>query len=185
MRGKLGGFIRAMALFLMIVFVPALRSCAGVSYGFPSVVFEATDPFTVTTFHPWNLALNGVVLAALFFALYFVFFKRLRENRRIREGLKYLHIYNGLTYLGFWGVYWLISSKNNIIGAIVMAYSFLLYGPLFLLNDVDFLSSVSRESPLFGDSEDFKIRIVYVGMSLIWFLIGYTKERITEQVRRR
>lgn len=184
MRGNIAGFLRVVALFLMIAFVPALRSCANVSYGFPSVIFEATDPFTITTFHPWNLALNGVVLAALFVVLYFLVFKRLQDNRKIQTGLKYLYIFNGLEYVGFWGIYWLISSKSDVIGALVMAYSFLLYGPLFLLNDLGIFSNLSRESPLFGDEYDIKIRLVYVFMSAVWFAIGFIKQQIVGKRRK-
>lgn len=185
MRGNIAGVFKVVALFFMIAFVPALRSCANVSYGFPSVIFEATDPYTVTTFHPWNLALNGVVLAVLFVALYFLVFKRLRDNRKIQEGLKYLYIFNGLEYVGFWGVYWLISSKSALVGALVMAYSFLLYGPLFLLNDLGIFTDISRASPFFGDEYDIKIRVVYVFMSMVWFAIGCIKQQIVEKIQTR
>jgi hypothetical protein len=185
MRGNMVGFLKVLVLFLMIAFVPSLRSCANVSYGFPSVIFEASDPFTVTTFHPWNLALNVVVLAALFIALYFLVFRRIRDNRKIGEGLKYLYIFNGLEYVGFWGVYWLISSKSDVVGAIVMVYSVLLYGPFFLLNDIGVFSAISRESALFGDEYDIKIRLVYVFMSTVWFAIGCVKQVVVEKIRAR
>lgn len=183
MRGKTAGLMRATALFLMILFVPALRSCANVSYGFPTVVIEASDPFTIKAFHPWHLVLNALVLAAVFLALYRVVPTTVRRDRKLREGFKCLFLYNGLTYVGFWGVYWLIGSKNDLIGALVMGYSFLLYGPLFLVKGFGLFSSLSRESPLFGDSEDIKVRLFYIAMSCVWFLAGWLKQLVTEKCR--
>lgn len=185
MRERMGGFLKALALFLMVLFVPALRSCANVSYGFPTVVVEASDPFTFKDFHPWHLALNAVVLAAVFMVLAKSVFKNLEKKRKMREGLKYLYFYNGMTYVGFWGVYWLMASKNDLVGAFVMGYSFLLYGPLFLVKGLDLFPDLSRTSPLFGDSEDIKIRLLYVAMSCVWFFVGWFKQLVVERIRAR
>jgi hypothetical protein len=162
----------------MVIFVPVIRSCGEVSYGFPTVAIEAGTPFEIEGISIPNTLLNIAIVSLLIFSLHYLYTKKLGNALYLREGMRFLYIYHFLILFGFWAVYWLSLSKNDLMGYIVGAYSFLLYGPFLFFFELNILEGISENSTFFGDPDDIQMRIVYVFMGLLWFGVGVLKWKI-------
>jgi hypothetical protein len=167
-----------MLLCVMVIFVPVIRSCGEVSYGFPTVAIEAKTPFEIEGISIPNVIINIALVSLLVFGFYYLFTKKYSNTLYLREGIRFLYIYHVLILFGFWVVYWLSLSNMDFLGYIVGAYSFLIYGPFLFFIELDILESFSENSRFFGDPDDLQMRLVYVFMGLLWFGIGVLKWKI-------
>ena len=176
--------IKAILLCIVIIFVPVIRSCGNVSYGFPTVAIEAKTPFEIERISIPNTIINTVIVSLLAFSFHYLFTRINGNALYLEEGLRFLYIYHVLILFGFWAIYWLSLSENDFLGYIVGAYSCLIYGPFLFFINLDILESLSENSIYFGDPEDIQMRIVYVFMGFVWFSIGVLKWKIQHRSHR-
>jgi len=170
--------VKAILLCVMIIFVPVIRSCGDVSYGFPTVAIEANAPFEIEGISIPNTIINIVIVSLLVFSLFYLFTRKYSKALYLWEGIRFLYVYHFLILFGFWAMYWLSLGENDFLGYIVGAYSFLIYGPFLFFIELNILESFSENSIFFGDPEDIQMRIVYVLMGFVWFCVGVLKWKI-------
>jgi hypothetical protein len=183
MRLKGHRLVRTLLLFVLVLFVPVLRSCGHLSYGFPTVALSAADPFQIQSLSPGNLAINLAVLAALFLVVYAWVFRTRAPKPFWDSGLNFVLIYHALTYFGFWAVYWLNGVEGEVAGNFVGAYSLLLYGPFLAFTPLNVLQDFSSASSFFGDSLDISLRVAYLVMVLVWFFAGLLVHALRTRIR--
>ena len=162
-------------LSIVVIFVPVIRSCGNVSYGFPTVAIEAKSPFEIEHVSVPNIILNIAVVCSLILCIHFVYTRKINDSLILREGFRFVYIYHVLILFGFCAIYWLGLSENDLFGYIAGAYSILIYGPFLFFIELHILENVSENSIFFGDSLDIQMRIVYVLMCFVWFLLGLAK----------
>lgn len=178
-RGRIRGIGKVACVTILILFIPALRSCGEVSSGFPFVaVNTGSDPGL--TFHWPNLALNaiiaGIAILAAFLAL-----KRVRSpaiKKALSSGLDFIGIYALLVHLGYYAVYPLLSNADELSvgGRIFLGYALFIHPYIEIVHDTaDSFPSAIGDSPLYGDGYDFPMRVGFALMCALWFILGFLK----------
>lgn len=178
---------RNAALALTIAFVPGLRSCGEVSFGFPGVAW-AWGASTPAAPRPLVALLDLVVVAALAAALWAVYRSRRTERARglLRGGVQGLAVYQALVVFGYAAVYPLarVHEADDALTVLIMAYAYFVHPFMAASSAVaGALPAAWAQAPLFGDADDIPVRLAYLVMWAAWFGLGALRVAFTRRDR--
>lgn len=178
---------KLVALILVVVFVPCLRSCGNLSLGFPAVIIGAGNG--PVDFKPLNGLLNVVIVVSVFLVLWQLY-RRIQNPIRKKHLLAGFHsvlFYQALILFGYAVIYpfYPLVESGSLSDTLCMAYLLLIH-PYFGL--ASWLSGIIPDSLalsfLFGDSLDIPMRLGYLVMCALWFALGVTVSAFREKRRR-
>ena len=157
---------KILLILLIISLLPFLRSCADVSYGFPTVSINSENPLEFQEYTPSGFIINFLFVIFTFIIIINLFNHKLLKNDYVRGGLYSLLVYHIIYILSF-TIYILAHGMPEFLAGVLMS---IIYPTIFLLGEVSFLEFTS--APLFPDVMDFKFRLSYILSILIYFMLG-------------
>jgi hypothetical protein len=184
----LGKGIKVVALALVVSLVPALRSCGGISLGFPTVAYDFGN-HGLADLRPINLLINAVIigLIALLIAFAYARIKKPGAKRLIGSGFAFLGIYQLLVVLGYAVVYPILmkTTDKNPLAWIGMGYAYFIHPYMELARDWEkAIPEAWSSSSLFGDELDIPMRLGYLGVCCLWFGVGILKALVFKREKK-
>lgn len=173
-------FYRVTGFFLIVCFLPFIRSCGDVSMGFPAAAFSGSWVYSLDKVNLTGLLVNICVMILLIVIVIMVL-KRWSPGRIVSAGIRGIVIYNVLIIAGYYVTYPLFMLCHNwFMEYVAGIYLYSLY-PLHELIEFGFLDRLSESAVIYGDMYDIRFRLHYLLMTLCWFgagcLAGYIRSR--------
>ena len=169
-------YYKVMAFFIIICFLPFLRSCGDISAGFPVVVSAGNSILNFKHFRLAGLLINLIVLGTLcFIAIYMLEKKKI--SRYSMAGIKAVIFYHAIILSGYLIVHPLLQFFHNVVLEWIGGIHLFIIYPVVQLVNISSLEDISRNSALYGDIYDIKFRLIYLMMVLLWFFAGYAVSR--------
>ncbi len=170
--------LRMACFILLLSMTPFLRSCGDVSYGFPFVAIEAGSPYAIKNIRPLLIPANAAVITLLI-ACAARFLRK--KSILLSGGMQGVVFYTLCTWFGFIAIYplSLLGDSSSAWGYITGIYLYFLYPFYAFSYDLHLIiPSAIEKSRFFGDADDIPLRIMYAGMMIIWFFLGYLRLKI-------
>jgi hypothetical protein len=180
-------------LCLTICFVPCLRSCGGISFGFPVVAYGGQGHAAhqgqslVENLRPLNALLDLAVVGLVAVGLVALYRTRRGERARalLRGGLQGLAVYQALVVLGYAVLYpvSMVHDGEDALSAFIIGYAYFIH-PYYLTiakQVGEALPQAWHDSSLFGDAVDLPMRLGYVVMWAAWFGLGALRTVFTRR----
>ncbi len=175
---------KLVVLCLTIAFVPCLRSCGDLSFGFPAVAYAVKDPPIVSQrsvalprFRPANALLDLAAVGLLAAGLVLLYRTRRSERARalVRAGVQGLAVYQALVVIGYAVLYPIAirHQGDDALTAFIAGYAYFIH-PYFAATSyvAQALPEGWQASALFGDEDDLPMRLGYALMWAAWFGLG-------------
>jgi hypothetical protein len=174
--------LKTVGLALVVCLIPALRSCGGVSLGFPAVAYDFGNR-GLANLRPLNLAINLALIGIIALALAFSYgrIKDQKARRVVGSGFAFLGIYQLLVVIGYAVAYPILmkTSDKSPLGWIGIGYAYFIHPYMELARDWErAIPPAWSSSFLFGDELDIPMRLGYLGMCCLWFGLGTLKALI-------
>jgi hypothetical protein len=168
--------LRLTVLCLTLAFVPALRSCGGLSFGFPAVAY-ATLPKDAAHLRPGNALLDLAAVALLAAGLLALYRTRRSERGRalVRGGVQGLAAYQALVVVGYAVLYPIatVHQGDDALTGFILGYAYFIHPYMAAIPRLAAaLPHAWHASWLFGDDHDLPMRLAYVVMWAAWFGLG-------------
>lgn len=178
---------RTLAIILILLFIPAIRSCGQVSSGLPFVALSQGDSGSIRV-HWANFALNLAITSFLVLAAA-IGFRRLKSpitKKTLRAGFDSIGIYALLVMIGYLVVYPLTANadEHGFAGWFFIVYASFVHPYIWIVSDLSdlFSGSLSR-STLFGDSYDLPMRLGFILMCALWFGLGCAASAVSRRMK--
>ena len=164
------------AFTMLLAFTPFLRSCGDVSYGLPFVSIEAGSPYAFESARPLLMLINIAIAAACIFCIRYF----LRNKKDIlKGGTQGVLMYQIVTWIAYLVIY-PVSSNIKFVEYIAGIFLYFLYPFYAFAYDIHLMiPAVIEKSRFFGDADDIPLRLMYIAMMGIWFILGYIRIKIS------